>query len=51
MKKVAQTKAEIALLQPFAGLALAHIHVPSNREEFASATAEIMAEGVVGFDT
>jgi hypothetical protein len=51
MKKIAPTKAEIALLEPFAGLALAHIHVPSIKEEFAAATAEIRAEGIVGFDT
>jgi ribonuclease D len=51
MKKIAPTKAEIALLPPFAGLALAHIHVPKSREEFASATVEIVAAGIVGFDT
>ena len=51
MKKIAPTKAEIALLEPFVGLALAHIQVPSSREEFASATAEIEAAGIVGFDT
>lgn len=51
MKKVAPTKAEIALLQPFAGLALDRIHVPKSREEFASAAAEIKAAGIVGFDT
>ncbi|MFA6970699.1 MAG: 3'-5' exonuclease [Gallionella sp.] len=51
MKKIAPTREEIALLQPFAGLALTHIHVPSTREEFASATAEIKAAGIVGFDT
>jgi ribonuclease D len=51
MKKIAPTKAEIALLEPFAGLALAHIHVPATTTEFASATAEIKAAGLVGFDT
>lgn len=51
MKNFAPTKAEIALLQPFAGLALADIHVPTTAAEFASATAEIKAAGVVGFDT
>ena len=51
MQKTAPTKAEIALLGPFVGLALARIHVPSSREEFASATAEIQAAGIVGFDT
>lgn len=51
MKKIAPTKTEIALLEPFVGLALAHIHVPSSKEEFASASAEIQAAGIVGFDT
>ena len=51
MQKIVPTKAEIALLEPFVGLALAHIHVPSSKEEFASASAEIQAAGIVGFDT
>lgn len=51
MKKTAPTKAEIALLEPFAGLALERIHVPASGEEFASAAAEIKAAGIVGFDT
>jgi ribonuclease D len=51
MKKFVPTKAEIALLEPFEGLALAHIHVPRTTEEFSSATAEIMTAGMVGFDT
>jgi ribonuclease D len=51
MKKTAPTKPEIALLEPFAGLALERIHVPTTTEEFASATAEIKAAGIVGFDT
>jgi ribonuclease D len=51
MKKVAPTKAEIALLEPFVGLTLARIHVPTTKEEFASAAAEIKAAGIVGFDT
>lgn len=51
MKKTAPTKSEIALLEPFVGLTLAHIHVPATTEEFASATAEIKAAGIVGFDT
>lgn len=51
MKKLAPTKDEIAVMQPFIGLALAHIHVPLTKEEFASATAEIKAAGFVGFDT
>lgn len=51
MKKHAPTKDEIALMEPFAGLTLAHIHVPNSSDEFASATAEIKAAGIVGFDT
>lgn len=51
MKKVAPTKSEIALLEPFIGLTLERIHVPSSTGEFASAAAEIKAVGIVGFDT
>lgn len=51
MNKIAPTKAEIALLEPFIGLTLEHIHVPVTRAEFASAAAEIKAAGIVGFDT
>jgi ribonuclease D len=51
MKKFAPTKDEIKLLEPFVGLTLEHIHVPTTTEEFASATAEIKAAGIVGFDT
>jgi ribonuclease D len=51
MKKTAPTKDEIALLEPFVGLTLERIHVPTTKEEFASATAEIKAAGIVGFDT
>jgi ribonuclease D len=51
MTKIAPTKAEIALLEPFIGLDLAHIHVPTTSEEFASAAADIRAAGIAGFDT
>ena len=51
MKKIAPTKSEIALMEPFVGLKLERIHVPATTEEFASATAEIKAAGIVGFDT
>jgi ribonuclease D len=51
MKKVAPTKPEISLLEPFDGLTLERIHVPTSAEEFAAATAEIKAAGIVGFDT
>lgn len=51
MKKIVPSKTEIALLEPFIGLSLEHIHVPSTGEEFAAAAAEIKAAGIVGFDT
>jgi len=51
MNKTAPTKADIALLEPFVGLALEHIHVPTTTAAFALATAEIKAAGLVGFDT
>ncbi|MDX8400216.1 MAG: 3'-5' exonuclease [Gallionellaceae bacterium] len=51
MKKIAPSKTEISLFEPFVGLTLAHIHIPSSEQEFASANAEIMAAGIVGFDT
>jgi len=51
MIKIVPTKTEIALLEPFVGLELAHIHVPASDTEFASAAAEITAAGIVGFDT
>jgi ribonuclease D len=51
MKKFAPSKAEIAVLEPFVGLGLEHIHVPTTCEEFSSAAAEILAAGIVGFDT
>ncbi len=51
MKITAPTKPEIALMEPFVGLALDHIHVPATMAEFASAAAAIKAAGIVGFDT
>ena len=51
MKKIAPSKSESALLEPFATLSLDRIHVPVTVAEFASATAAIFAAGVVGFDT
>lgn len=51
MNKIAPTKDEIKLLEPFVGLTLERIHVPTTREEFAAATAEIKAAGIAGFDT
>jgi ribonuclease D len=51
MKKVAPTKPEIALMEPFVGLTPDRIRVPTTGEEFASAAAEIKAAGITGFDT
>lgn len=51
MKKLAPSKDEIATFEPFVGLDLDHIHVPTHAEEFATAAAEIKAAGIVGFDT
>ena len=51
MNKACPTKTELALLEPFVGLSLEHIHVPDSTAEFTSATAQIMAAGIVGFDT
>jgi len=51
VSKAVPTREEIALLEPFAGLELDRIHVPSEPDEFASAAAEINAAGIVGFDT
>lgn len=50
-RRIAPSKAETDLLQPFVGLGLAHIHVPRTAAEFAAATDEILAAGVAGFDT
>ncbi|MBI5005741.1 MAG: 3'-5' exonuclease domain-containing protein 2 [Nitrosomonadales bacterium] len=51
MKKHAPSKPDIALMPPFVGLTLKHIHVPANKTEFAAAAAAIRAAGLVGFDT
>jgi ribonuclease D len=51
MIKLAPSKAEIALLQPFVGLELKQIHIPKSLAEFTSAAADIKAARVVGFDT
>jgi ribonuclease D len=50
-KKTTPTKAEIALMEPFAGLALARIQVPTSTAEFKVVTDELLAAGIVGFDT
>jgi len=51
MKKIAPTRDEIKLMEPFAGLTLDRIHVPATPEEFASATDAIKSAGIAGFDT
>jgi ribonuclease D len=51
MRVLTPSKAESALLAPFIGLDLSPIYVPVTVADFAAATAEIMAAGVVGFDT
>lgn len=51
MNKRIPSKDEIALMEPFVGLDLAHIHVPTQAKEFESAAAEIKAARIVGFDT
>ena len=50
-RPIAPTKAETALLNPFAGLSLGRIHVPKTKAECEAAAAEIFAAGVAGFDT
>ena len=47
----APTKAETALLEPFAGLSLDRIFVPKTKAECEKAAREILAAGVAGFDT
>jgi ribonuclease D len=51
MRVLTPSKAESALLAPFIGLELSQIYVPVTVADFSTATAEIMAAGVVGFDT
>ena len=51
MRRIAQTKAETALLEPFQGLSLECIRVPKTVEEIERAGREIVGSGVAGFDT
>lgn len=51
MRNTAPSKAESALLEPFATLPLDRIDVPETEAEFALATEAIFAAGIVGFDT
>ncbi len=50
-KPLAPTKAETALLEPFAGLSPDRIIVPKTKSECDAAAAEILSAGVAGFDT
>lgn len=50
-KAKSPAKDEIAAMPPFLGLTLAQIFVPESDVEFAVAAREILAAGVVGFDT
>lgn len=50
-RPLAPTKAETALLEPFAGLSPDCIHVPKTKAECRAAAEEIFAAGVAGFDT
>lgn len=50
-RPLAPTKAETALLPPFAGLTADRIHVPKTEAECADAARQILAAGVAGFDT
>ena len=47
----APTKQESKLLAPFSGLLLNQIIVPRSKEEFLSATNDIINSEIVGFDT
>ena len=51
MKNATPSKAETTLLTPFVGLPLEQIHLAETPQQLAAATAEIIAAGVVGFDT
>jgi ribonuclease D len=49
--RLVPTKDELAVLPPFQGLTLAQIEVPATRAQFEAAARDILAAGVVGFDT
>jgi ribonuclease D len=49
--KIIPSKTDTALLPPFGALTLQQILLPSTESELASACADILAAGVVGFDT
>ncbi len=51
IRREAPSREEIALLPPFPGMALEHIHVPVTPAEFAAAAADLVLHRFVGFDT
>jgi len=51
LKKIVPTKIELAQMEAFTGLTLAQIYIPATQTEFKQASDEIMAAGIVGFDT
>jgi hypothetical protein len=51
LRQATPRKAETTLLEPFVGLTLSQIVVPVTAAEFAEAAKNILAAGVVGFDT
>ncbi|MBU0688731.1 MAG: protein kinase [Gammaproteobacteria bacterium] len=51
VRRDAPSKEDIALMEPFVGLPLERIHLPTTPDGYAAATAEIMAAGIIGFDT
>ncbi len=50
-KREAPLKEEIALLEPFQGVSLENIVVPTTKEQFAAAATELFRCRFVGFDT
>ena len=51
IRREAPSREQMALLAPFPGLALEHIHVPATPGEFAAAAADLALHRFVGFDT
>ena len=50
-KREAPLKEEIALLEPFQGVSLENIIVPTTKEQFAAAAADLLRCRFIGFDT
>ncbi len=51
MRPIAPSKVETALLEPFQGLPLECIHLPTTLEDIKQAGREIARAGIAGFDT